>query len=152
MSASTFFKYIVVVVSLFVSANLKAENTTDLNDITGVIATQVEWRQPLPGQTVGVVYLTLNNSTPIDFQLDGISLSWARKAEFHQHFHEAGLMKMRKVSGLSLHAMEQLEFKPGGLHIMVFGVKPLIERQRDLTIRLNFNDSQSLTVVLPEQK
>ena len=111
-----------------------------------VTISSVQWRAPLPGQTIGVLYLTLKNQTATQYRLDGVALEWARKAEFHQHFHEEGLMKMRKVSPLILEPHGELTFVSGGLHIMIFGVDSSVAGEPELMLQLLFNDDQFLSV------
>lgn len=89
-----------------------------------LVVQDVEWRAPLPGQSVASVYLQLQNTGSETLMLNGIDVDWARKAEFHTHSHEQGMMRMRRVDSLSLAPNEILRMAPGGLHIMVFGVQP----------------------------
>jgi copper(I)-binding protein len=113
-----------------------------------VTVSSVHWRAPIPGQTVGVLYLTLKNQTASQYRLNDVDIEWARKAEFHQHFHEEGLMKMRKVSPLSLDPYKELTFVSGGLHIMIFGVDSSVANEPNLILKLLFNDDQFLSVKL----
>ena len=54
----------------------------------------------------------------------------AASVEVHQTSVEDGMARMRMVSMLHVGANEVLEFVPGGLHIMLFGLKkPLVAGQ-----------------------
>ncbi|MCV6624756.1 MAG: copper chaperone PCu(A)C [Cellvibrionaceae bacterium] len=85
------------------------------------------YSRPLPpGQTTGVVYLSLRNTGTNPINLSKVSTPLARSAEFHRHIHRDGMMQMRHLPQITLAAGKTLRFSPGGYHIMLFGVtKPL---------------------------
>lgn len=90
-----------------------------------MVIEQARIRLPLPGQNVTVVYLHLKNDTLRDRLLTGVSVAGAERAEIHQHQHVDGVMRMRQLEQLPLAAGGEIEFKPHGYHIMVFGVDAL---------------------------
>ena len=47
--------------------------------------------------------------------------------ELHEHVHEGELMKMRRIKEVVIAPGEQVEFSPGGHHVMLFELKePLV--------------------------
>lgn len=88
------------------------------------IIVESPYSRPLPpGQSTGVVYLSIRNESKDAFVLTSVSSPRAQKAEFHRHSHENGMMKMRKIDEIELGVGKTLRFEPGGYHIMLFGVK-----------------------------
>lgn len=88
------------------------------------IVVESPYSRPLPpGQSTGVVYLSIRNEGKGPFMLTSVSSPRAQKAEFHRHTHENGMMKMRKIDEIELEVGKTLRFEPGGYHIMLFGVK-----------------------------
>jgi len=88
------------------------------------IVVEAPYSRPLPpGQSTGVVYLSIRNEGKASFMLTSVSSPQAQKAEFHRHTHEDGMMKMRKIDEIELEVGKTLRFEPGGYHIMLFGVK-----------------------------
>src|ERR1700751_3611466 len=78
-------------------------------------------RPTAPGGT-GVVYMTVTSSA--DDELTGLSTPAADKAEMHRTVKDdGGIMRMEAVSALPLKANMATSFGPGGLHIMLVGLK-----------------------------
>lgn len=77
-------------------------------------------RLPLPGQTTAVIYLTVNNRSSQTLTVTGVEVAGSERAELHQHVHEDGMMRMRKVNRIVVAAGTAVEFTSGGYHIMAF--------------------------------
>ena len=79
----------------------------------------------------GVVYLgVMNRGTAAD-RLIGAETPVAKKAALHAHIEDDGVMKMRPVDGVELPAGGGTVLEPGGMHIMLMGLKaPLAEDAR----------------------
>ena len=83
-----------------------------------------------PGASVAAVYLRIDNMGGLADRLLAIRTPVAASVEVHQTSVEDGMARMRMVSMLHVGANEVLEFVPGGLHIMLFGLKkPLVAGQ-----------------------
>jgi len=80
-------------------------------------------RPPLGGKTMTVGYLNL--SLTENDRLTAVEAEFAKSIEIHTHENEDGVMKMRKLDGLDISANQTVEFKPKGLHLMIFGVSDL---------------------------
>ena len=78
-------------------------------------------RAPLEGRDVTAGFFTIQ-SIGGDASLVSASVERAETTELHTHEHVDGTMQMRRVDSVALPADEVVEFKPMGLHIMVFGV------------------------------
>jgi len=83
-----------------------------------------------PGASVAAVYLRIDNTGGPADRLLKLKSPIAASAEVHRTSVEDGMARMRMVSMLHVGANETVEFKPGGLHIMLFGLKqPLVAGQ-----------------------
>lgn len=80
-------------------------------------------RMPPPGSPVAAVFLQLRNSGAEARQLIGARSALAGKIEVHTHEHADGMMRMRPVAQLKVPAYSEVEFKPGGYHLMVFRLR-----------------------------
>ena len=81
------------------------------------------YRPPLGGGSMGVAYLTLRAAQ--DEQIVGASSPMAQMIELHETVVDGGQATMKSVPTLELPAGETVEFKPGGLHLMVHGPQPV---------------------------
>jgi periplasmic copper chaperone A len=93
----------------------------------GLSVTNAWSRSTPPVAKVGVVYFTLKNDTNKSDRLLKLSTSVAEKVEVHRTEVLDGIARMREVAVLHLDAGQALEFKPGGMHVMLIGLrKPLV--------------------------
>lgn len=82
-------------------------------------------RATLPGQDVGGVYLDVKSER--DAKLTGVKSALAEKATIHSMKIENGMMEMRAVSVVELPAGKTVKLDPGGMHLMLLGLKkPLV--------------------------
>jgi copper(I)-binding protein len=61
-------------------------------------------------------------------RLIGAETSVAEKVELHQHSEDGGIVRMRPVEAIEVAPGSPTKIAPGGLHLMLVGLKqPLIE-------------------------
>jgi len=96
--------------------------------VAGELAVANAWsRSTPPVAKVGVVYFTLRNDTKKSDRLLKLSTPVATKVEVHRSEVLDGIARMREVAVLHVEAGQTLEFQPGGLHVMLMGLKqPLV--------------------------
>ena len=100
------------------------------------------WARPTPpSATTGAVYLTIINKGAADDALVGISTPAADKAALHATSNENGIMKMSTVGEEPVKAAGKLEIKPGGLHIMLTGLKQPLKAGDTFSLTLTFRNA-----------
>jgi hypothetical protein len=114
----------------------------------GTLKIQHPWSRPTaPGVGVGVGYMVIVNSGKADTLL-AASTPAADRVELHLTRFEAGMMKMRQVERVELPAGATVRLEPGGLHMMLIGLKqPLAEGAR-LPLVLRFGKAGEVKVEL----
>ena len=80
-------------------------------------------RSTPPGAKVGVVYFALVNDTKKSDRLLKLSTPVAAAVEVHRTEVLDGIARMREVAVLHIDAGQTLEFEPGGLHVMLTGLR-----------------------------
>lgn len=80
-------------------------------------------RSTPPGAKVGVVYFKIKNDTKKSDRLLKLSTPVAAGVEVHRTEVLDGIARMREVAVLHVDAGQTLEFGPGGLHVMLTGVR-----------------------------
>jgi len=74
--------------------------------------------------STGVVYLAIGNEGGAADRLISIQTEAAEVVEFHETWKQGDTMMMQRVEGaIEIAADGRVEFKPGGLHIMLIGLK-----------------------------
>jgi len=108
-------------------------------------------RASAPTAKAGAAFLTLNIDAGSDKLLGGSS-PVAEKVELHTHLMDNGIAKMRPVAGgIAVTAGTPTELKPGGLHIMLIGLKAPLKQGESFPLTLNFEKAGAVTVSVPVQ-
>lgn len=104
-----------------------------------IVASDVQIRATAPGMTATGGYLTIHNHSGYDHRLVGVAADFAAKTEIHSMVNENGVMKMRHLpEGIAIPAGGMVELAPGGLHLMLMGLKQTLQAGQMLEIELTF--------------
>ncbi|MFT5114767.1 MAG: copper(I)-binding protein [Parasphingorhabdus sp.] len=113
----------------------------------GSIKIEHPWARPLPPVSKhGAAFVSLHNSGTQTERLITISTDKAERVELHNHIHEDGLMKMRKVDDVEIEAGESVVFGPGGLHIMLMGLQTPLKEGESFQMNLMFESVGDVNV------
>ncbi|MFQ5676177.1 MAG: copper chaperone PCu(A)C [bacterium] len=97
--------------------------------------------------STGVVYLTLVNDGGSADRLLGARSDVAEVVEFHETRTQGDRMRMQMVKdGIDLLPHSQLHFKPGGLHMMLIGLRRSLNAGDKFKVVLKFAKSGMITV------
>ncbi len=105
-------------------------------------------RQSPAAEGTSAAYMTLKNSGNEADTLVKVTTKVSDAAEIHEMSMENQVMKMRPVSGqrLEIPARGAVELKPGGLHIMLIGLKQQLKPGDKIDITLTFEKTGEMTV------
>lgn len=104
----------------------------------------------LPGQPVAGGFITLANEGTEDDRLVGVTSPLADHVEIHEMTMENDVMKMRQLKdGLPVKAGETVQLKPGGLHLMFFGVKNPYRAGETVPATLTFEKAGKVEINFP---
>jgi hypothetical protein len=105
------------------------------------------WARASAGEAKnGALYLEIVNTGDTPDRLVGASTPAADMAELHMHMSENGIMKMRPVEAVDLAPGEHVVLKPGGLHVMLMGLKGTLVEGVMMPITLVFEKAGSIEV------
>lgn len=110
----------------------------------GVVVEEVWSRAQIAGRN-GVVYLTLTAKGSAD-RLTGASSPLADRVELHESSMDQGVMKMREVPALVIPAGAKVTLAPGGLHIMLVGLRRALNEGDAVPLRLVFEKTGAVEV------
>lgn len=95
-------------------------------------------------------FATIENNSDHDVTLIGGESEIAGMTEVHEVAMVDGEMKMQpKAGGILIPAGESVTLEPGGLHVMLMGLNQALTGGEDVTLTLDFEGSQDLTVTWP---
>jgi len=107
------------------------------------------WARPTaPAATVGAAYLSLKNTGKTDDRLVAAASPAAEKVELHSMTMTDGVMKMRQLPSIELHAGKSVALAPGGLHLMLIGLKEPLKAGMRIPATLTFERAGDVTVEL----
>lgn len=93
-------------------------------------------RATVPQQTATGAFLQLSSQQ--DARLVQVSSPAAAVVELHEMKMEGSTMQMRAVAGVDLPAGKTVEFKPGGMHVMLMGLKSQVKAGDKVPLTLVF--------------
>ena len=104
-----------------------------------------------PGQPISAAFMILHNHGMEEKILVKVHSDLASAVELHNHIMADGMMKMRRIDSVVIPGHSQVELKPGGLHIMLIGLSRNLQVGEQVSIELEFADSERLAVTAPVQ-
>jgi copper(I)-binding protein len=114
-------------------------------DPPGISLEHVWARASAGGATTGAVYFTIVDNGAPD-RLVGVSTPAAASAQLHESINDNGVMKMRAAPSIALETGKPVTFKPGGHHVMLFGLKAPLKAGGDFPLTLTFEHAPPMTV------
>lgn len=112
-----------------------------------IVVTDATVRLLPPGVPNTTAYFSIQNQMNTSQTLVGASAGFATKAEIHNHILVNDMMRMQQQSEVVIKPGESLEFAPGGLHIMLFGLKQPLREGQSVTISLQTKEGESISVI-----
>lgn len=107
------------------------------------------WSRATPlGAPNGVVYLGVTNKGAASDKLVGATTEIAGKAEIHESMENMpGMMMMEPVKGgIPIPAGKSVTLKPGGLHLMLMGLKRQLKPGDTFPLTLSFEKAGNVDV------
>jgi copper(I)-binding protein len=128
-------KHIVVAVLVFFGASF-ATSAQELK--SGSLTLIDPWaRATVTGQGSGAAYLTIRNDGGTD-RIVSASAPVSNVVELHTHTLDGGVMRMRQVDAIDVTGGTTTQLKPGGLHIMLIGLKAPLKAGDSFPLTLKF--------------
>ncbi len=105
-------------------------------------------RKAIKAQRNSAAFMTLHNNGPAVAVVAAES-PVAEIVELHTHVHDNGVMRMRKIDKIELPAGGEVTLQPGGLHVMLLGLKQDLNEGERISVTLKFSDGSSKTIEAP---
>jgi copper(I)-binding protein len=103
--------------------------------------------------STSATFMQLKNNQEQEDTLIGAASDICEIVELHTHIKEGDIMRMRPLKGgIKLAANHTVSLKPGGLHIMLMGLKrPLLEGEH-ISLKLHFQKAGIISLRTPIRK
>ena len=103
-------------------------------------------RATAPQARNGAAYFVLNATGADSDRLLSATSPVAEKIELHTHLMEDGVMKMRPVTAIEVTPGSPTMLQPGGLHVMLLGLKTPLVKGEKFPLTLRFEKAGELKV------
>lgn len=111
------------------------------------LAIQDAWARPTSAGENGAAYFMISNGTSVTDTLLSVSCDIATAAEVHMSMGDAnGVMSMQMQEAVTIPAGESVDFKPGGLHVMLVNLTRDLKPGDTITLTLNFKETGNVVV------
>lgn len=94
----------------------------------------------------GAAYFMVVNVGKTADRLIAAATPVAAKAQIHRHVMQGNVARMRRVKALDIPAGKHVPFKPGGLHLMLIGLKHPLKKGQSFPLTLTFETAGKITV------
>lgn len=111
-----------------------------------VTATDAWIRASAPGVDVADAYFELHNTRRRPVTLTEVRAAGAASASVHTTVIANGVASMRRLAQVELLAGETVKFQPGGMHVLLTGVKGPLQAGASMLLTLGFADGSQLRV------
>ena len=125
---------------LLLAVFLAAAGCTDGVTVSGA------WIRSLPGDLPAAGYFTMHNPGSRGATLVGASAADFEAVELHQSVERDGLQTMAPVDSVEIPGHGELEFRPGGYHLMLMRPRRPLAVGDTEPITLRFEDGSQLHV------
>jgi len=110
------------------------------------------WAGVSNGRGSAALYLQIQNTSNKPDKLISAQIAEATHTEFHNHIDQGnGILHMGIVDSIPVPQNGIMQFKPGGYHIMMQGLRPLKAGQDSVHATLGFASGQTVQVIAPVQ-
>ncbi len=140
------------IVAVFLVLALGVEVHAQTSAPGGVVIEQ-PWARATPGGAkTGAAYMTVKNNGASPDRLVSATTSVADKVQFHEERGEKGVSRMQEVASVNVEPGVQIVFKPGGMHMMMVGLKQPLKEGQTFQMTLQFEKAGSIAVAVPVGK
>jgi len=106
-------------------------------------------REAAAGRAVTAAFMVLENKGDAVRALVRGAASVGDTLELHEMKREDGMMKMSPVPRIDVPARGETALRPGGLHLMIFGLKAPLAAGDSVRLTLTLDDGSTVRVMAP---
>ncbi len=111
------------------------------------LTVQDAWARPAINGNNGAAYFIIENDTSSEDTLLSVTSDIASAVEVHMSMMDGnGVMSMQMQEAVTVPSGKTLEFKPGGLHVMLIGLNQDLKIGDTISLTLNFEKTGSRTI------
>lgn len=115
--------------------------------------TKAHARETLPDSSQSAAFMHINNNSEKKIRLISAHIKQAKTTEIHTHLRtNDDLIKMRPVKFVEIPAKDTIALAPGGVHLMLLGVKKPLQAGDKIDLELLFSNGEQINTQIPVTK
>lgn len=115
----------------------------------GDLSVERPWSREMPPVAPnGAAYLRIENAGNAAAHIVSASSPIAERVEVHAHEMDGGVMKMRHIHSVEVPVQGGVSFEPGGLHLMLIGLKEPLVAGESFPLTLGFQEAGETAVMV----
>ena len=119
----------------------------------GAVTVRDAWvREPVGDRKDTAAFAVVENSGAATRAIVSATADVADKVELHEMKMVGAMMRMSPVKQIEIPAGGKVELKPGGLHVMLFGLKRTPKAGDTVGLTLTFDDATTVSVTAAVRK
>lgn len=139
-----------LVPAILLAALLNPATASRLAAQRATVTVRDAWvREASAGRAVTAAFLVLENKGDVPRALVRGTASVGDTLELHEMKREDGMMRMSPVPRMEVPAHGETALRPGGLHLMIFGLKAPLAPGDSVRLTLTLDDGTTLRVTAP---
>lgn len=147
VSAATVTRFLPVIMGLLVATPVAAQSTAPSTTPSTAVTVREAWvREAAAGRAVTGAFLILENTSDATRALVRGKASVGDTLELHEMKRENGMMRMSPVPRIDIPAKGSVALRPGGYHLMLFGLKAPLAAGDTVRLTLTFDDGTTAQV------
>lgn len=109
-------------------------------------------RATVASAQAGAAFMEITNRGTAADRLLAARSPVASTVELHNHIMDGNVMRMREVAAIDLPAGASVDLKPGGLHVMLFGLQRQLKEGESFPLTLRFEKAGEIVVEVTVEK
>lgn len=112
----------------------------------GITLADAVVRLPVMAGSPGAAYFSVSQGSGAPRRIAGVYVEGAERAEMHETATANGVSSMKPVKDVGIESGKTVEFKPGGMHVMLFDIADTLKvgGTTEVTITLDNGDKVSV--------
>lgn len=111
----------------------------------GITLSDAVVRLPAVSGRPGVVYFTITQASGAPRKIAGVHIAGAGRAVMHESRTAGGVATMAPVPDVALEPGTTVEFRPGGLHVMLFDISDAVKAGTTAELTLTLDNGDKIT-------
>lgn len=109
------------------------------------------WTRAAGANANGAAFLSLRNGGAQADRLVSAETPLATRIELHSMIRDGDVMRMRPVPDIPIAAGQTVELRPGGLHVMLIGLREPLRQGAEVPLVLRFERAGEVRIMLHVQ-